>query len=310
MEMTTFVAVLGPTASGKSALAMALAQRVDGEIVACDSQQVYIGMDVGTGKPTRADRRLVPHHLLDLVHPDEVFHAARWAALARVAIARIAARGRLPIVVGGTGLYYRALTVGLFEAPPPDEEIRERHRALAERLGTETLHDRLAAVDPIAAAAIGRHDLIRISRGLEVFEQTGTPISTLRRQAATPAGDLQARAIVLDPPLPQLRARIERRVGEMMAGGFLDEVRALRAAGYSPSLRPLQALGYQQLGAHLDGACSLEQAVSDLVSATAAYARRQRTWFRKEASVARLEDAAAPIGIDELLVAVSEPPAP
>ncbi|HEX3698731.1 MAG TPA: tRNA (adenosine(37)-N6)-dimethylallyltransferase MiaA [Polyangia bacterium] len=306
--MTTFVAVLGPTASGKSALAMALAQRANGEIVACDSQQVYIGMDVGTGKPTRADRRLVPHHLLDLVHPDEVFHAVRWAVLARVAIARIAARGHLPIVAGGTGLYYRALTVGLFEAPPPDEAIRERHRAEAERLGITNLHDRLAAVDPIAAAAIGRHDLIRISRGLEVFEQTGTPISTLRRQAAAPAGDLRARAIVLDPPLPELRARIERRVGEMMAGGFLDEVRALRAAGYSPSLRPLQALGYQQLGAHLDGVCSLEQAVNDIVSATAAYARRQRTWFRKEASVARLADAAAPIGIDELLVAVAERP--
>jgi tRNA dimethylallyltransferase len=304
--MTKFLAVLGPTASGKSALAMALAQRVDGEIVACDSQQVYIGMDVGTGKPTRDDRRLVPHHLLDLVHPDEAFHAARWAALARVAITRIAARGHLPIVVGGTGLYYRALTVGLFEAPPPDEEIRERHRGEAERVGIAALHDRLAVVDPIAAAAVGRHDLIRISRALEIFEQTGTPISTLRRAAQAPAGDLQAHAIVLDPPVSELRTRIERRVAEMMAAGFLDEVRALRVAGYGPSLRPLQALGYQQLGAHLDGACPLPQAVAETVTATVAYARRQRTWFRKESSVARLEGTETPAGIDALVGAVAE----
>lgn len=282
------MAVLGPTASGKSALGMALAQQLDGEIVCCDSQQVYIGMDIGTGKPSRDDKQLVPHHLLDLVHPDEPFHAARWAALARVAITRIAARGRLPIVVGGTGLYYRALTVGLFEAPPPDEEIRQRHRAEAESAGVASLYERLLAVDPQAAAAIDPHDLIRISRALEVFEQTGTPISRLRREAAVPAGDLQAQAVVLDPPLPQLRARIEKRVGEMMAAGFLDEVQALRAEGYGPSLKPLQALGYGQLGAHLDGACTLEQAVADTIGATVAYARRQRTWFRKEAAVARL----------------------
>ena len=280
--------MLGPTASGKSALAMALARRLDGEIVVCDSQQVYIGMDVGTGKPPAEDRRLVPHHLLDLVRPDEPFHAARWAALARAAIAGIAARGRLPIVVGGTGLYYRALTAGLFQAPPPDPEIRQRHRAEAARAGVASLHQRLCAVDPVAATAIDPRDLLRISRALEVFEQTKTPISTLRRAAATPAGELRAQAVVLDPPLPELRARIEKRVGEMMAAGFLDEVRALRAAGYGPSLRPLEALGYQQLGAHLDGACTLAEAVAATVAATVAYARRQRTWFRKEGAVARL----------------------
>ena len=288
---TKFVAVLGPTASGKSVLAMALAQQLDGEIVACDSQQVYIGMDIGTGKPSRDDKRLVPHHLLDLVHPDELFHAARWAALARVAITRIAGRGRLPIVVGGTGLYYRALTVGLFEAPPPDEEIRQRHRAEAESAGIASLYERLLAIDPAAAAAIDPHDLIRISRALEVFEQTGTPISRLRREAQVPAGDLQAQAVVLDPPLPELRARIEKRVAAMMAEGFLDEVQTLRAEGYGPSLRPLQALGYGQLGAHLDGACTLEQAIADTVSATVAYARRQRTWFRKEPNATRFEAA-------------------
>jgi tRNA dimethylallyltransferase len=287
-----FVAVLGPTASGKSALALALARRLGGELVSCDSQQVYIGMDVGTAKPTREERREIPHHVLDVVHPNEPFHAARWAALARVALRNIAARGRVPIVVGGTGLYFRALTAGFFEAPPPDAAIRARHREEAAALGVEALHARLAEVDAAAAAAIGRRDLVRISRALEVWEQTGVPITSLQREA-TPPGDLAARTLVLDPPLSELRARIEARARQMFASGFEDEVRALRAAGYGPALRPLQALGYQQVGALLDGACTREDAVAQTIAATVAYARRQRTWFRKEAASARLEGAPA-----------------
>jgi tRNA dimethylallyltransferase len=283
-----FVAVLGPTASGKSALALALAERVGGEIVACDSQQVYLGMDIGTAKPTRAERARVPHHALDLVRPDEPFHAARWAAVARGAIEEISARGRLPIVVGGTGLYYRALTGGLFEAPPPDPAIRARHRALAAADGVPALHARLAAVDPEAAAVIGPNDLVRTSRALEIHEQTGVAITTLRRRAS-PRADLAPTVLLLDPPLATLRARIAARVAEMMAAGFLDEVRALRAAGYGPALKPLQALGYKQLGAVLDGAMSLPDAVTETVRATAAYARRQRTWFRKERADRRFE---------------------
>ncbi|HET6281930.1 MAG TPA: tRNA (adenosine(37)-N6)-dimethylallyltransferase MiaA [Polyangia bacterium] len=303
--MTRFVAILGPTASGKSAMALELASRVHGEIVTCDSQQIYIGMDIGTGKPTREERRQSPHHLLDLVHPDERFHAARWVALARVAIDRIASRGRLPIVVGGTGLYYRALTSGLFAAPAPDPFIRARHRDEAERMGVEALHERLVAIDPVAAVKISRRDLVRISRALEVFEQTGVPISELRRDAEPPPSTLAAYTVVLDPPVAVLRQRIEHRLGQMLKAGFVDEVRALRAAGYGPALRPLQALGYKQLGAFVDGVCKLEQAVSDTLAATVAYARRQRTWFRKEVSVARL---AAPQEehIDHLVNAIEE----
>ena len=282
--------MLGPTASGKSALAMDLARRLDGELVCCDSQQVYIGMDVGTAKPTRAERREIPHHILDVVRPDEPFHAARWATLARAALRDIAARGRLPIVVGGTGLYFRALTAGFFEAPPPDPEIRARHRDEAARLGVEALHARLAGVDAAAAGAIGRRDLVRISRALEVYEQTGVPITSLRREAAPP-DDLAPHAIVLDPALPDLRRRIEERAGRMFSEGFEDEVRALRAAGYGPALRPLQALGYQQVGALLDGACTRDEALAATIAATVAYARRQRTWFRKEAAAARLPAA-------------------
>lgn len=301
MTMTApvrFLAILGPTASGKSALALDLGRALGGaagaEIVCCDSQQVYLGMDVGTAKPTPEERREIPHHLLDLVHPDEAFHAARWAALARVAVREIAARGRLPIVVGGTGLYFRALTVGFFEAPPADPAIRARHRAEAAALGVEALHERLTGVDAEAAAAIGRRDLLRISRALEIHEQTGVPITALRREAAPPA-DLAPRVVVLDPPPGELRPRIEVRARDMFAGGFEDEVRALRAAGYGPALRPLQALGYQQAGALLDGTMTRDEALAATIAATVDYARRQRTWFRKQAASARFA-AAPPVG--------------
>jgi tRNA dimethylallyltransferase len=284
------VAVLGPTASGKSALALGLAERLGGEIVACDSQQVYIGMDIGTAKPTREERRRVPHHGLDLCHPDETFHAARWAALARAACKSIAGRGRLPIVVGGTGLYYRALTAGLFEAPPPDPALRARHRELYEREGNEPLRARLLEVDPEAAAGIAPRDFVRTSRALEVYEQTGIAISTLRRQAARPR-DLLPTTLVIDPSPEVLRGRIEARLQAMLAGGFLDEVRALRAAGYGAGLRPMQALGYQQLGAVLDGRGTLAEATIETARATLGYARRQRTWFKKEPAAARFPTA-------------------
>jgi tRNA dimethylallyltransferase len=296
-----FIAVLGPTAAGKSALGLALAERLDGEIVTCDSQQVYLGMDIGTAKPTRQERRRVPHHGLDLCHPDEPFHAARWAALARAAIKSIAARGRLPIVVGGTGLYYRALTTGLFEAPPPDPALRARHREICDRDGLEVLRARLTAVDPEAAAGIAPRDFVRISRALEVYEQTGVAITTLRRQAAPPR-DLQSTVLLLDPPLAESRARITARVDAMMAAGFVEEVRALHAAGYGPTCRPLQALGYKQLGAVLAGTMSIADAVAETVRATFAYARRQRTWFKKESAAARF---AAPPALEVALDAIA-----
>ena len=178
--------------------------------------------------------------------------------------------------------------MGFFEAPPPDAAIRARHREEAAALGVEALHARLAGIDPAAAGAIGPRDLVRISRALEVWEQTGVPITALRAEAAPP-GDLQARVLVLDPPLADLRRRIEARARQMFEAGFEDEVRALRSAGYDPALRPLQALGYQQVGALLDGGCTREEALQATIAATVAYARRQRTWFKKEAAAARLE---------------------
>jgi tRNA dimethylallyltransferase len=297
------VAVLGPTASGKSALGLELALGIGGEILCCDSMQVYRGLDIGTAKPTAADQTRVPHHLLDLVAPDEPFHAARWAAEARQAIAAVVAHGKLPIVVGGTGLYFRALMRGLFEAPPPDPAIRARHQEEARAQGVEALHRRLGQIDPEAAARIRTGDLIRISRALEVFEQTGAPLTALHRAAPAPA-PLAAFTIVLEPTQAELRARVAARVDAMMAAGFLDEVRSLRSAGYG-STRALQALGYRQLGQHLDGALSLDAAVSDTKQTTAAYARRQRTWFHKEPTSVRVTEAPHPRALIDSIAAWS-----
>jgi tRNA dimethylallyltransferase len=279
------VAVLGPTASGKSALGLALAERFDGEILCCDSMQVYRGMDVGTAKAGPEERARRPHHLLDLVDPGEPFHAAAWAAAARAAIAEVSGRGRLPIIVGGTGLYFRALTRGLFDAPPPDPEIRARHQAEAAASGVESLHRRLAEVDPATAARLLPGDLLRISRALEIHEQTGQPISERHRQVAPPP-PLELFTVILDPSTAELRPRIAARVQAMMAAGFLDEVRRLRAQGVGAT-RALQAIGYRQLGEHLDGTIALLPALTEIERVTVAYARRQRTWFRREAATMR-----------------------
>ena len=300
------LAIVGPTAAGKSVLALRLAARVPIEIVSCDSQQVYAGMDIGTGKPTLEERRAVPHHLLDVVVPTEAFDAARWAALARVAIEHITARGRMAVVVGGTGLYLRALLTGLFEAPPPDPDIRQRHKRDATRLGVEALHARLTQIDPVTAARVQPRDLQRISRALEIFEQTGVPISVLRARQ-TRSSDVSAAMLVLDPPLEVLRERIGRRFDAMIASGLVEEVRELRLR-FGSDARALQALGYRQIGEHLDGLLALEEAVAVAKAATSAYARRQRTWFRKEAAAWRCEVSPTP---DELLKwwqAAPEPP--
>ena len=275
------IAILGPTASGKSELGLALAERLSGEIVCCDSMQVYRGMDIGTGKPTRAEQTRCRHHLLDLVDPGEPFHAAAWAARARTALDDIHGRGHTPIIVGGTGLYFRALRGGLFDAPAPDPTIRARHQAEASALGVPALHRRLAEIDPEAAAQIRSGDLVRTSRALEVYEQTGIPISELRRRAVRPTLPWRLFVVILDYPLDKLRPLIHSRVERMMEAGFLAEVETLRGAGFGHT-RALAALGYQQLVQHLDGLLTLPEAVAQTKTATAAYARRQRTWFRRE----------------------------
>jgi tRNA dimethylallyltransferase len=253
-------------------------------------------MDIGTGKPTREEQTRCPHHLLDLVGPGEPFHAATWAERARVVIDDIQRRGRTPTIVGGTGLYFRALRGGLFDAPPPDPSIRARHQAEAAVLGVPALHRRLQEIDPDAAAKILPGDLVRTSRALEVYEQTGIPISELRRRAAHPPLPWRLFVVILDYPLDKLRLRIQARVERMMGSGFLAEVETLRRAGFGRT-RALEALGYKQLGQHLDGLITLEEAVAQTKLATSAYARRQRTWFRRETADLR---ASAPPDPDTL----------
>jgi tRNA dimethylallyltransferase len=299
------IAVLGATASGKSALGLALAELLDGEILCCDSMQVYRGMDIGTAKASAAERAAIPHHLLDLVAPAEQFHAAAWAEAARPLIDEVVRRRRLPIIVGGTGLYYRALVRGLFDAPRPDPAIRARHQAEAVEQGIPALHERLCKVDPEAAAKILPRDLVRISRALEVYEQTGSTISTLRQKQAAGPADLRVFSVMLDPDMARLRSRIAARVDVMMAAGFLDEVRALRAAGFAKA-RSMQALGYQQLGRHLDGVLDLDAAVTEIKSATSAYARRQRTWFRREEIHLRIQSPPVPAALAGMIRAVLE----
>ncbi len=294
------VAILGPTASGKSELALDLAGRLGGEILCCDSMQVYRGMDIGTAKPTPAERAAIPHHLLDMVSPGEQFHAAAWAESARKLIESAAQRERLPVIVGGTGLYFRALVRGLFEAPRPDPAIRARHQAEAAQHGIPALHERLRLIDPQAAAKILPGDLVRISRALEVYEQTGSTISDLRRRKAVAPARLRLFSVLLELDMDRLRARIAARVDHMMSAGFVEEVHGLRAAGFA-SARAMQALGYRQLGQYLDGASTLEDAIAAIKSATAAYARRQRTWFRREEISLRSYQPLVPSALADLI---------
>jgi len=274
------VLVVGPTASGKTALAIALAEALGGEIVNADSVQVYRGLDIGSCKPTPEERARVPHHLVDVLDPDDPCDAGRFVRLADDAIADIRARGRRPLVVGGTGLWFRALVHGLAPVPAVQPAVRERLRAELDRLGPEGLHARLRAIDAEAAARISPRDPQRITRALEVFEAAGQPLSAL--QAAHRFAERRYDALVLavDWPREALYERIDRRVARMMAAGFLAEVDALLARGLSPDLRPLRSLGYAELLAHRRGAWPLDEAVARIAQGHRRYAKRQLTWFR------------------------------
>jgi len=277
------VVVVGPTASGKSALAMQLAEAAGGEVLSADSQQVYRGMDIGTAKVSPADRARVRHHLIDVVDPDDTMTAARFAGLADAAIADAAARGVPIVVAGGTGLYVRALLEGLFDGPGADPALRAR----LEEEPTEALRARLAEVDPPSHARVLAGDRVRIIRALEVHALTGRPISEW--QAEHPHGKVPrrypAQLVGLDPPRPELVARIDVRVDHMIASGLADEVRGLEAAGYPCSLRSLGAIGYREMCAHLHGKLTLADAAAAIKQATRRYARRQLTWHRPDATV-------------------------
>lgn len=281
--MKELLAVLGPTATGKSALALAIAERVGGEIVNCDSTAVYRGFDIGTDKVPVEARRGIPHHLIDIVAPIADYNAADFARDATRAIREIHARGRLPILVGGTGFYYRALTRGLFPGPGKDEVIRARLDRLAGRHGPERLHRLLRRVDPDSSARIQPRDRKRLVRALEVYFQSGKPLTAHFADTVSPLGpDVAVTALALRMPPEPLGERLRRRVDQQFEAGLLDEIRANLVAGVPATARPFGGLVYRQALAHLDGARD-EAATRDLIAReNRRYARRQLIWFRKE----------------------------
>jgi len=276
------VLIAGPTGAGKTDLALELAGRFPVEIVSVDSAQVYRGMDIGTAKPSAATRARVPHHLIDVCDPAEAYSAGRFRRDALELIGAIRARGRLPLLVGGTMLYFRALIHGIAPLPEADPVVRADIDRRAEALGWPALHAELAARDPEAAVRIRPADGQRIQRALEVLELTGERLSRLQKLASPAPLAFAAFALVPDDRVA-LYARIDARFHRMMEEGFLDEVRALRARGdLDPDLPSLRSVGYRQLWTHLAGACSLEQAVAEGQRATRNLAKRQLTWIRSE----------------------------
>lgn len=270
----------GPTASGKTAVAAALAERIGAEVVSLDSMALYRGMDIGTAKPTAEERRAVPHHLIDVLDPHEEYSLAQYLAAAAACVAEIHARGRQALFVGGTPLYLKGLLRGIFEGPPADWTLRERLCHEATGQGGDYLHRRLSAVDPVSAARLHPNDTRRLIRALEVFEKTGQPISQLQAQfeVGTPAE--QCRVFVLDWPRETLYARIDRRVDAMFAAGLVDEVRGLLDRPQPLSRTASQAVGYREVLDHLAGHLSLEKTVSLVQQHTRQFAKRQGTWFR------------------------------
>jgi tRNA dimethylallyltransferase len=274
------VALLGPTAGGKSRVALQLAEELALEIVSVDSAQVYRGMDVGTAKPSATERARVAHHLIDLLDPAESYCAARFVRDAREAIAAIRARGRLPLLVGGTMLYAKALRDGLAELPPADRPVRERLAQQAVQCGWPALHERLRAIDPRTAARLAPTDSQRIQRALEVFELTGEPLSQLQQASSEDPTPLCTIAW-MPSDRAELHRRIEARFDSMLAAGLLDEVRALRQrADLNPALPSMRSVGYRQAWDHLDGASTLGEFRQAAIAASRQLAKRQITWLR------------------------------
>ncbi|MGE0397531.1 MAG: tRNA (adenosine(37)-N6)-dimethylallyltransferase MiaA [Kofleriaceae bacterium] len=280
------VVIVGPTGAGKTRLSLELAARTNGEVISADSQQVYIGMDIGTGKVSAAERARVPHHLLDVVEPDQEMTAARFIELADAAIADVAARGKSVIVCGGTGLYVRALLLGLFEGPPASMELRAELTERADREGTAALHAELARVDAAAAQRIDANDRKRIIRALEVYRLTGETMSAhqARHDHKTMPLRYPVRIVGLAPEREDLYRAIDARVDQMIAEGLEREVAALRERGYAPPLRSQQAIGYAELHDLVEGRVTRDRAIELIKRNSRHYARRQLSWYRAPSS--------------------------
>ena len=281
--------IVGSTAAGKSAAALELAGLFEAEIINADSMQVYRYLDIGTAKPTQAERNAEKHHLIDILYPDEEFSAALYREAAQGAIADIQARGKRAMVVGGTGLYIKALTAGLIRGGEVDPAIRSRLQAEAQAGGREQLYERLKEADPATAAQLHPHDTYRVVRALEVYERTGQPISTLRKMHLFKEGPYQTLKIGLQKERGELYDRIDQRVDAMMEQGLTEEVARILEMGYAPSLKALQSLGYKQIIHHLQGEYDLAEAVRLIKRDTRRYARRQLTWFKGDSEIRWIE---------------------
>jgi tRNA dimethylallyltransferase len=279
------VIVLGATAAGKSEIALRLAETVSGEIVNADSQQVYRHMDIGTGKPSKADRERVRHHLIDIVAPNEEFNAALFRRLATDSIGQIHARERKVIVCGGTGLYLRALTHGLFEGPGQDPDVRNALEQEIANSSLAVLYQRLEKIDPTVGATIHRNDRQRIIRALEVYQLTGRPLSEWHKEHGFKEGPFDILKIGLLRERAELYELINHRSEQMIQDGLLDEVRCLVTLGFSLDLKPLRSVGYRQMGQVLRGIQSVEDALGEMKQETRHLAKRQLTWFRRDEDI-------------------------
>jgi tRNA dimethylallyltransferase len=277
-------AIVGPTGVGKTDLALHLAQRLEGEIVNADSRQVYRGLDIGSAKPTPLEQAAVPHHLYDVVDPDEPFDCARYREFARKVIDGVQSRGRPVVLVGGTGLYVKVLRYGICAGPPRDAAIRARLTE-TERAQPGALHDLLRATDPATAGRLHPHDSIRLIRALEVHELTGKPLSAWQAEHGFRATELDLRVVGLNMERPALYQRINHRCAAMVADGLVEEVQRLWDRGFGPDLGPLQSIGYREVGRHLRGDCELARADADMAQASRHLAKRQHTWFRADPSI-------------------------
>ncbi|MBI3403953.1 MAG: tRNA (adenosine(37)-N6)-dimethylallyltransferase MiaA [Acidobacteria bacterium] len=282
---TPLVAIVGPTGSGKTALGVFLAERLNGEILCCDSTQLYSRFDIGTGKPTAAERHGIPHHLLDLLEPKELFTAGDYRQRAVAVLDDLRSRGKLPILTVGTGLYLRALLEGLADAPKRSEELRARLHERASECGPEHLHRILQRLDLAAAGRIGPRDEPKLIRAIEVCLLSGKPISEVHRAGRAPLVGYRAMKIGLMPPREQLYQSIEQRVDAMLVAGWLSELRQLMDSGIPASAKPFQFIGYSELRDHVEGKCDLDAAKKSIQQYTRRYAKRQLTWFRKETGV-------------------------
>lgn len=279
------VVICGPTAAGKTAFSLELAERFGAEIVSADSRQVYRGMDIGTAKATAEERARIPHHLIDVAEVDEDYSVADFAVQGRRAILDISARGKRPFVVGGTGLYIRALTEGLLDAPAGDPQVRQAILDQGDAEGEGALYRRLQRVDPPLAERLKPRDQVRIVRGLEVFEISGRRLSDLQEGHAFAEQPYPLLVVGVTLARDELYRRIDGRVEAMVAGGLVEEVSALLARGFSPGLKALRTIGYQEIIRHLAGEISLDEAVALIQRDSRRYAKRQLTWFRRDKKI-------------------------